>query len=244
MAWALLCAWCCWNGWIVQSKPAKFFYTVLGIDGWSQQFTGDNYYLCGEWFLGCIIIIYLVLPLLKKISDNKIAFLLTISFLYGGGILLCEHYSINAYTFPAVRILEFGIGMMFTQLFIHSEHVLMEHILLAISICIWGIILFVPFNIYYMHQYVLCSVSGFILLYEINKYLCKVNIYRGICSWFASISYCCFLLHHHILGSFSEKYFGIAISTQQKYMLFFAQVVTIVLAGYILNKITKKLVEK
>lgn len=42
----------------------KFLLSVLGMDGYFG-YLGKNYYLIGEWFLGCIILFYLAFPLLR-----------------------------------------------------------------------------------------------------------------------------------------------------------------------------------
>lgn len=239
-AWSLILAWSTWNGWIIQSKPIKFIYTIFAIDGWISEYTGDNYYLCGEWFLGCIIFIYLFFPIMRKLAAKKSVFFISIVLSYVVGILFCEYYEMNTYTFPLVRLFEFGMGMLFTEVYLNSENPIYKRIILIVSLIIFMFVLLVPLNIYFMHKYILCSISAFCLLYEFNKILCNLNIYRSICSWFAGISYCCFLLHHHILASFAEKYFGVPISIQQKNILFYSQMVAIVIAGYVLKKVSQK----
>lgn len=55
--------------WFGDIPKWRFGLTVLGMDGYFR-YLGDNFYLIGEWFLGCIIIFYLLFPILR-ICVNK-----------------------------------------------------------------------------------------------------------------------------------------------------------------------------
>lgn len=55
--------------WFGDIPKWRFGLTVLGMDGYFR-YLGDNFYLIGEWFLGCIIIFYLLFPVLR-ICVNK-----------------------------------------------------------------------------------------------------------------------------------------------------------------------------
>lgn len=65
--WICYLAIFCFHYYFTQNLPMeprwKLIFSVLGIDGWLKQYTG-NYYLIGEWFLGALLIIYLFFPLL------------------------------------------------------------------------------------------------------------------------------------------------------------------------------------
>lgn len=50
---------------ITENIPtSRFILTVLGMDGYFL-YQGRNFYLIGEWFLGCIIFLYLLFPVLR-----------------------------------------------------------------------------------------------------------------------------------------------------------------------------------
>lgn len=50
-------------------NPAKYLLTLFGLDGYFY-FLSDNYYLIGEWFLGILLFLYLIFPLLRKIPEK------------------------------------------------------------------------------------------------------------------------------------------------------------------------------
>ena len=47
-------------------------FSVLGLDGYlcNQGLIPFDFYKLGEWFLGCIIILYLIYPLIRKAVDT------------------------------------------------------------------------------------------------------------------------------------------------------------------------------
>lgn len=47
----------------------RILYTITGFDGLMANFI-DTFYTIGEWFLGVLIILYLLFPLLKKLTDE------------------------------------------------------------------------------------------------------------------------------------------------------------------------------
>ena len=49
----------------------KLVFSVLGLDGYAQSFTA-TYYKIGEWFLGCLILLYLLFPLLLRLRNSRV----------------------------------------------------------------------------------------------------------------------------------------------------------------------------
>ena len=47
----------------------KLLFSVVGMDGYLNCYT-ETIYLLGEWFLGCIILIYLLFPLLRLVVNK------------------------------------------------------------------------------------------------------------------------------------------------------------------------------
>ena len=51
---------------MASGRPLSFFYSVAGVDGYMNTLglSGYDYYKLGEWFLGCILLLYVLFPLL------------------------------------------------------------------------------------------------------------------------------------------------------------------------------------
>lgn len=59
------------NGSINHSVPKEsLILTMLGMDGY-LLYKIPNFYILGEWFLGCIILIYILFPILRKFIIEK-----------------------------------------------------------------------------------------------------------------------------------------------------------------------------
>ena len=57
------------NPFMVERPRWTILLTLLGMDGYMADIV-PNYYILGEWFLGCIICLYIIFPLLLKISKK------------------------------------------------------------------------------------------------------------------------------------------------------------------------------
>ncbi len=99
----------------VPDAPAwTIILTILGMDGMLYEVMPD-FYLLGEWFLGCLILLYLVFPILRALV--KKAPLATIA---GCGVVTAIVWNIYALPlspmhFFVLRIPEFLFGMYFAR---------------------------------------------------------------------------------------------------------------------------------
>lgn len=85
-------------------------YTVLGIDGFMNNFA-PNFYLIGEWFMSCIVICYGIFPILKLISKGFVYIVYTI-LLAGYFLLLFQNpFDISPMTNPLLMLVYFYTGI-------------------------------------------------------------------------------------------------------------------------------------
>lgn len=90
--------------------PWRLVWSVLGLDGYLNALA-PNFYKIGEWFLGCLILLYLAFPLLRRAvlarPELTLAGLAALhllwTFFYPGRLEI-EHHAVS-------RLLEFGAGM-------------------------------------------------------------------------------------------------------------------------------------
>lgn len=79
--------------WDPSAENISIVESVVGIDGLLAIHGFKNYYLVGEWFLGAILCLYLLYPLLLKlIKKSKLIFAIVIYGLYAVTMLI---YKIN-----------------------------------------------------------------------------------------------------------------------------------------------------
>lgn len=90
----------------------KFVYTILGIDGLASKFS-PNFYLIGEWFMSCIVICYLLFPLLSLLQ--KKAKYLTLCILLAAYVALVyfiNPFELSVFINPLFILFYFYVGML------------------------------------------------------------------------------------------------------------------------------------
>lgn len=226
----------------IRAEMWKIIFTILGIDGY-LTFVMDNFYLIGEWFLAVIIILYVIFPILLWIRKKSVLALVVLAILsYVIGCYL-QNVGVNSYAFPMTRVLEFVFGMLFTEYYKIISQKAKALIGIGASI-IFVILLFVKFDVFYMHTVTLMGMAAYIVFFMISTVLCKISIYKNVCIEFSKISYPVYLVHHQILGFIAQNFFYTNIGREEVYIMFFAALSIIIISGYILKWFTENLVRK
>lgn len=95
-----------------------FVFTILGIDALVQEVSGGlGFYLVGEWFMSCIVICYLLFPLLAKLM-NKLKYVLLVLLILWNSFLLFgfNPFPVQVEHNPLFVILYFFTGMLLFDL--------------------------------------------------------------------------------------------------------------------------------
>lgn len=211
--------------------------SIVGIDGLLAIHGFKNYYLVGEWFLGAILLLYFLYPLLLKlIKKSKLTFVIIIYSLFVVAMFI---YKINPNYFKVgadYNLLTcmccFGTGMLL-------KHVLELHnkyfwIFVSSIVILAG--LFAPNG-------TICNIclgiGIFLLIYFISKPLLKSDEIYKIVRFFSDISFPFFLIHHMMIENNSAIY-----EKNQLVAYVFVLTITIVYAWCLLQAaagLTKKL---
>lgn len=158
-------------------------------------YRGPNYYILGEWFLGAIVILYLLYPLVVRVLEKQelVGFILiTIGFLF-----VCR--------LPYFKILDFR--NLFSCLFSFSFGILIakhdvknSKIIAAISLMVFLGFYFVALPPY--GRWLATHITGMVLclaLLYVGQFIMKSSVLRRIFQELASISYQIFLLQHIVI---------------------------------------------
>jgi peptidoglycan/LPS O-acetylase OafA/YrhL len=208
----------------VGRNPLTFLLTILGIDGF-LWYKIPNYYLIGEWFLGCIIILYILFPIIKIIFNKNKYLLLFLSFIFC--TFLDKFYALDMLLlrFPLFRIFEFIFGMYFVTFLKRNSH-RRDYILLLISTL--GILLFFWFESY-CNLFVSNAILGilFFVFLSISLKLHENYIPKKAISFLSKYSYVAFLLHHVMIEKiliYSRNHFLI---TNYNFIIFLATLILV-----------------
>ena len=217
------------------TEPKYLLFSLIGFDGYlNYMFPTLNF--VGEWFVGCIVLIYLCFPLLlygvKKhpIITGIVA------------VLLFPLY-LKFYFLPGpvahcflTRIPEVLFGMYFAQYFLLKRNKWWEGwgkwLVAGIALILHCIILFVPMDIPEPIENIWLGIPAFLVLYVLTDFLApKIGKAGKIITFLSGISFEFFLLHHTFMDDFIHKMIKGATSLSLKHNLFlFAIYLILVLA--------------
>ncbi|HJC83173.1 MAG TPA: acyltransferase family protein [Candidatus Anaerostipes avicola] len=197
------------------TPPWTILLTILGLDGYVYSIC-PNFYKVGEWFFGCLLLIYLFYPLLRTAMEKHPKIFLPIVLLIW--ILLMRFVPTALrpdHTFY-LRIPEFLIGMYFMKYW--NRKIYFQGL---IGVLIFFCFLFLsplPENFQ-----VLClagtGTGAFMIL---RALACRISRFPLPRIKTAGISYEIFLLHHFVLIHLLRIFFANRILTQGMGILLFA----------------------
>ncbi len=177
-----------------RGHPESLLLSVFGLDGYLSIYGVYTYYICGEWFLGALIILYLFYPLLLYVF-NKNSFLVT-------GVILC-YYLIKQFTGIGVHhmwtdvfscILSFEIGMFFMK---HNLFKSQITIAAAWIICIFTLVIDLPGPDYFWNH--ITGLALYCVLNFLGEFFCRTNCIEKLANGISKLSYSIYLVHHLLI---------------------------------------------
>ena len=171
----------------------KFLLTLVGIDGY-LYYRIKSYYIVGEWFLGALIIIYILYPLLLWIIKEQNIFFYCFIFFYYAFIYKKKFFIISNQRNLITCIISFYFGMnsiKYREFFFENTKTL---ILLLLILLILSTVKISSFILIQQIQ----GFSFFVILVKIGQYLLKEKNNKVILK-ISNLSYSIYLFHHRII---------------------------------------------
>lgn len=177
-----------WGG-----QPYLILLSVIGEDGYAQYLgLQHDYYLIGEWFLGVIIILYVLYPLLLFLY-RRLFWIATIG-------IFAVFFLMYKETF-LTYIFSFWCGF----LYLRCRDVLQKRKwigLLSLGLALFFFLF--PFPVLFAVQSTtLAGVFFFVFLDMIAPFVLKLKPLRAFFLYTSGLSYELFLVHHHLIFSIS-----------------------------------------
>jgi len=174
----------------------KLLLSVIGMDGY-LYYKIDTYYLVGEWFLGAIIILYVLYPFLLKLM-NRIKWLILIPAILSAAIISYFNcFEMSSFHNPLFIVLPFVIGML-----IDEYDLLRNKIFLVLTIILFIFTLFVPLPVHSNFGMLFFGLGVISVCMLAEKILTKCSIAVKMVHFLAPLTYPIFLLHHNIIATF------------------------------------------
>ena len=207
--------------------PWAYIFTVFGMDGYmvSRVMT---YYILGEWFLGAIIILYLLYPvILQAWKKNHVAAFFFTLVLY----LVCYDKPIThdvGFRTISSCLISFVFGMLFLEY--RTFFVSAKSVIVALFCCV--VLYFIKLPISGNMAGHLMGACLLIVLSAVGENIMNGMPARKLYKELGILSYPVFLLHHQILYSFLQCWQPNSLWTAVLFL--FGTVCVIVLAAKVL----------
>ncbi|MEG5391933.1 acyltransferase [Enterobacter hormaechei] len=219
----------------------KWLLTISGFDGYMSWYT-STYYLVGEWFIGFIVLIYILFPLLRlALNRNRTATLISsvvaaiIMNNFNGEISTAlPIFNANAVWNPIVRLPEFIFGAIMAEELTNKSKSIKYIASVSFVYLIIATSSFDNLNMGALSIPSTCALFCVIVfLYE--KLRIKKEII-SIISFFSSLSFVAFLIHHKIIGTLSS-YLKINYHNEiAVYIYMFTVIFTVFTLAYFVSK--------
>lgn len=215
-----------------ERSPFAFALTLIGLDGLLSTVI-PTYYLVGEWFLGCIIVLYLLYPALRYcFAGNDI---LTLALCCTVVLLLQNHYTATfpLQRLPLFRIAEFVFGMFFLTRFTSNrpaDHLLIA--LAAIALVFAPTLDFQSIGVFAMNMY---GMAAFVCLAYAARFAPWKPLEPAI-TFLSRYAYPAFLVHHIILKQTLIVSGRLIHSVAANLFVFVLVVIVVYLTAYAFDK--------
>lgn len=178
-----------------KGRPWTLLLSIAGMDGY-LKYRIDNYYILGEWFLGAIVLIYLIYPLLLRFFRRTPLVL--------NGILLALCLIVERMDFFQILfhrnlifcVFEFEIGMLLMK---HREQL---HAPVCVIACLLTEILLIAVRLPIRTGLytAVSSVALYVILGELGSWAeDRSSVFKGLTHAGAEVSYTAYLLHRFVL---------------------------------------------
>lgn len=179
----------------------KLLFTIVGMDGYFL-YKYSTYYILGEWFLGAIILLYLLYPILIAIIKSFWLRIIGGIILLGTFIILPEikFFLIEPFRNLISCLVSFSFGIFV------SYYKMYDSKYWFISIPFFLIFYYIPLGS--TGAWISTQFTGivlFFILFKLGKYLMKLNVASYVIKFISSISYSIFLLQHYYFMGFESK---------------------------------------
>ncbi|SAL84169.1 Acyltransferase family protein [Caballeronia terrestris] len=218
----------------------KLLFSVAAMDGFFLYKT-SNYYVIGEWFLGFIIFLYLLFPLVRPVVQRYPLLALLIVpavYLVALPIYNAQHFELIDQRNPLMRLPELVFGMMFVRFGLSHKKWLVVLAALAIA---W-LELF-PISVSPLFYMFLIGAIFFCLFAAGAELLPVTPRLESAVGFISKYSFLAFLIHHQIIYAFFGRLDLTRASVLESYALCALIIVLSFAGAVVLQPLAKKVAD-
>ena len=215
---------------IPTGKPYYLVFSILGLDGYlgSLGFPFGSFYQVGEWFLGCIILLYLVWPLLREGIKRAPVTTWVVS------LAVCLFFSTKSGIWFFVRFPELLFGMSVVKFQWNKRPILLT--LSTFSSALVGYLLYQKGLVWNFLWTVAFCAFLFAVLLVISQCI-KSKRVQTLLTKFSGLTYPLFLVHHWIIIKLVSFFDLSNFTYRNTVLLFVLYILLIVPTAFVLKKL-------
>ena len=228
-------------------KPYSFLFTVFGMDSYADSFGIPSCSLgIGEWFLGCLIMMYVLFPLLRILILKRPYMTFAVATLYYA-LMIPKYYNfklistVPMFTNFTIKIYDFILGMFIARILVRIPK----------WAAIPGLIVNVFFAVFPRQlpgidnfQIVIQSVAAFLAFYGLESFLVKREKFNAVVAKLCEYSYEYFLIHHSVIIYMHMKGMNTDFSNADILLLFITEIALTTALSFCLKLITRQIEKK
>lgn len=181
--------------------------TATGLDGWLYN-RYPNYALVGEWFIGFILVMYLIFPALVTVIKRSkwmtlgVCVLISITSFHMNGILVCHlpFWNPDPMWNPTTRLAEFAFGIILFDLLSNGKRA--AFILLIASAAVISAYhisgIFFDNNL----KNIPVMMAWFTLFVSAYELMPQLNFFNSLLSTISKYSLVAFLMQHRVIAEY------------------------------------------
>ncbi|MCF0131629.1 MAG: acyltransferase [Pseudobutyrivibrio sp.] len=241
-AYVFVCRAVACKGWPLGFVSKKtFIFTLFGMDEWISMLGMPTTTLgIGEWFLGNLMVLYLIFPLLRcaLLKHPKITCFIAFVVYAGLSVNYYLMYTIEVHMNPILKGFEFFLGMCLALTYERINKKIGYVCLAGIIFCrVSTIDIIIPMGF----KITIVSLMVFLLFLSLSDVFEKHKKVNGVVKFIAGYTYDIYLVHHVIIVMNADKYMGIYLETYQVMFIALIDAVEILIAVIALRLVTKQI---
>ena len=176
-------------------NPFSLLLTVVGFDGYLKLFGVDTYAFCGDWFVGAIVMLYLLYPLFAKCYRKApLITLVTLTVLYASQFLLFHKNDDLFSALPITLAFKFCMGFALIE---SLDRLRDRRVAIAAGAVFLALtVVNIPGRINIDCLGTIAAFALFAVVFYVAPFLLRHNMVKNTVQKLAALSYCVFLVQH------------------------------------------------
>lgn len=226
------------------NPPLKnMVFTIFGLDGLVANFNIKTGYILGEWFLGFIILFYLIYPALLYGSERFpiVTMILGVLVAAGTAVMMKQFPYIPPGVIITARLPELLFGIYFAR---YVKRIRWGWVIPLVGVITISTIMPRDFSndaVYRVFSVALVGISVFTLCVVVGRYIAILPV-KKVVGLIAKYSYPIFLVHHLVIDQFYYALSWQTFGVKQRIVMFLAICMVIFALAFALERITRVVV--